>query len=181
MQRDFPYNLTVIFFHNVGIKVERDGPTGRIHLSQKRYIEEQLEKFNMKDVKTVTTPIEPNMKITKAMQSTTDDERCKMKNQPYRKLIGGLIYLSNATRPDIAFAASTLSRFCSDPGEEHWLVAKKVLRYLKATFNHGITYSKNNEGIKAYSDSDWAGDIDECRSCSGNVLIFLEVQSAGNQ
>ena len=156
----------------LGIKVERDGPTGRIHLSQKRYVEELLKKFNMEDVKTVTTPIEPNMKITKAMQPTTDDERYKMKTRPYRELVGGLIYLSNATRPDIAFAARTLSRFCSDPGEEHWLVAKNVLRYLKATLNHGITYSKNDEGIKAYSDSDWAGDIDDRRSCSGNVLIL---------
>jgi len=38
-----------------------------------------------------------------------------MQKRPYRKLVGGLIYLANATRPDIAYAANVLSRFCTDP------------------------------------------------------------------
>jgi len=86
----------------------------------------------MEDAKPVSTPLDPNLKITKDMCPTTEDERREMTKRPYRELIGGLIYLANATRPDIAFAASALSRFCSDPGNEHWIIAKRVLRYLKA-------------------------------------------------
>ena len=95
-----------------------------------------------------------------------------MKNCPYRELIGSLICLANATRPDIAFAASTLSRFCSNPGREHWLFASRILRYLKMTSDYGITYVKSDEKLKAFSDSDWAGDIDDRRSCLGNVLTL---------
>ena len=156
----------------LGINVEREGPTEKIRLSQKKYINDLLEEFNMIKAKTVSTPIEPNIKISKNMCPVTIDERKEMENCPYRELIGSLIYLANATRPDIAFAASTLSRFCSNPGREHWLFAKRILRYLKMTSDYGITYVKSDEKLKAFSDSDWAGDIDDRRSCLGNVLTL---------
>lgn len=156
----------------LGINVQRDGATGKIRLSQKKYIEDLLQKFNMEGAKSVSTPIESNLKMTKEMCPSTDEERNEMKNRPYRELIGGLIYLSNATRPDIAFAANVLSRFCSDPGRDHWLIAKRVLRYLKATSDYGITYVSDAESLKAYTDSDWAGDVDDRKSCSGNVLML---------
>jgi len=156
----------------LGINVRREGETGKMHLSQKKYIEELLEKFDMKHAKTASTPMDPNLKITKEMCPTTEDERLEMKNRPYRELIGGLIYLANATRPDIAFAASMLSRFCTNPGKDHWITAKRVLRYLKATSHYGITYTKDGRRLRAYTDSDWAGDIDDRRSCSGNVLML---------
>lgn len=70
--------------------------------------------------------IEPNIKITKEMGPTSEVEREEMKNRPYRELIDGLNYLANATRSDIAFATSKLSRFCTDPGKTHWLLAKHV-------------------------------------------------------
>ncbi|XP_076658375.1 uncharacterized protein LOC143362255 [Halictus rubicundus] len=95
-----------------------------------------------------------------------------MKNRPYRELVGGLIYLSNATRPDLSFAASALSRFCSNPGITHWKMAKRTLRYIQHTINYGITYTKSNQTMKAFCDSDWAGDVDDRRSCSGNVVIL---------
>jgi len=48
-------------------------------------------------------------------------------NNP-RELVGGLIYLANAMRPDIAFAVSTLSCFCANPGMSTG-IAKRVLKY----------------------------------------------------
>lgn len=106
------------------------------------------------------------------MSPTSEDEREEMKNRPYRELVGGLIYLANATRPDIAFAASTLSRFCTDPGGLHWSLAKRVLRYLKGTSHYKIKYIKDQNALKAYTDSDWAGDTDDRKSCTGNVIIL---------
>ncbi|CAK9827765.1 Retrovirus-related Pol polyprotein from transposon TNT 1-94 [Anthophora retusa] len=156
----------------LGICVQREGTTGKIHLSQEKYIKELIKKFNMEEAKATHTPIESNTKITKEMGPTTEEERREMLHRPYRELVGGLIYLANATRPDIAFAASTLSRFCSDPGKMHWILAKRVLRYLIETSHYKITYCKDGENLKAYTDSDWAGDTDDRRSCTGNVLIL---------
>lgn len=127
----------------LGINVEGEGLTGSIRLSQKKYIEELIAKFNMEDAKTISTPLEVNIKITKEASPRSEDERAEMKNRPYRELVGGIIYLANATRPDIAFAASILSRFSTNPGELHWMMAKRVLRYLKGTSHYGIKYTKN--------------------------------------
>lgn len=43
---------------------------------------------------------------------------------------------------------------------------------LKATSHYGITYTKDEERLRAYSDSDWAGDVDDRKSCSDNVLTL---------
>ena len=64
----------------LGINVEREGPTEKIRLSQKKYINDFLEEFNMTKAKTVSTPIEPNVKISKNMCSVTIDERKEMEN-----------------------------------------------------------------------------------------------------
>ncbi|XP_039309655.1 secreted RxLR effector protein 161-like [Solenopsis invicta] len=97
-----------------------------------------------------------------------------MSNRPYRELVGSLIYLANATQPDIAFAAVTLSRFCSDPGEAHWSYAKRILRYLKGTSHYSIKYIKNEDKFTAYTDFNWAGDENDGKSCTGNVVILAD-------
>lgn len=156
----------------LGMNIERDGPTGSMRLTQKRFIIDLLTKFGMKESKAVATPIESNTMLTKNMKPQTEEERTDMENKPYRELIGGLIYLANATRPDLAFASSALSRFRADPGPMHWKLAKRMLRYLRETMEYGITYTKNNKMLYAYVDSDWAGDVDDRKSCSGNVVML---------
>lgn len=84
----------------------------------------------------------------------SEEEQIDMKHRPYRELIGGLIYLANATRPDIAFAASTLSQFSTNPGRVHWLLAKRVLKYLKGILHYTINYVKSKDNLIAYTDSD---------------------------
>jgi len=156
----------------LGIDVERNEVTGSIKLSQKKYIEELLSRFNMQDSKAVTTPIESNTKISKQLGPKNNEERIEIQKKPYKELIGGLVYLANATRPDIAYAAATLSRFSSDPGKAHWILAKRVLRYLKGTSIYAIEYKKDNKKLMAYADSDWAGDIDDRKSCTGNLVML---------
>jgi len=58
----------------LGINVERQGLTGSIRLSQRKYTEELIAKFNMENAKTVSTPIEVNTKITKEMSPKSEEE-----------------------------------------------------------------------------------------------------------
>lgn len=123
----------------------------------------------MEGAKISSTPLELKIKITKEMGPSSEAEREEMKDRPYRELIGELNYLANATRLDIAFAASTLSRFCTDPGEKHWFLTKRVLWYLKGTKHYGI---KSLEDVTAYVDSDWTGDVDDRKFCTGSLITL---------
>lgn len=58
------------------------------------------------------------------------------------------------------------------PTEAHLMAIKRVLRYIKGTVMFGLFYEKgNHEELKAYNDSDFAGDINRGRSTSGYVLM----------
>ena len=85
----------------------------------------------------------------------------------FRSLVGNLLYLT-ATRPDVMFAASLLSRFMHYPSHLHLGVAKRVLRYLQGTVKLGIKYFRNIEvKLIGHCDSDWGGYIDDMKSMSG--------------
>ena len=77
--------------------------------------------------------MEENIKLSIRMSPADAEGKALMAKVPYRELIGKLIYLAVATRPDISYAIGVLCRFVENPGPEHWGAAKRVLRYLKGT------------------------------------------------
>lgn len=54
-----------------------------------------------------------------------------MADKPYAQLIGSLMYLAVATRPDLSKAVGVLARFTANPMRKHWEAAIRVCRYLK--------------------------------------------------
>jgi hypothetical protein len=50
-----------------------------------------------------------------------------MANKPYCKLIGALTWISITSHPEIAFTATHLAQFNSNPGEAYWKAGKTVL------------------------------------------------------
>ncbi|XP_060195157.1 secreted RxLR effector protein 161-like [Lycium barbarum] len=101
----------------------------------------------MVNCKVVATPMNINEKLC-------HDDGTEMDNATYfRSLVGGLNYLSH-TRPDIAFSVGVVSRFMHSPSKLHLGAAKRILRYIAGTTDHGIWYSK-------------AGSIDDRKSTSG--------------
>uniref|UniRef100_A0A0A9X0C4 Copia protein n=1 Tax=Lygus hesperus TaxID=30085 RepID=A0A0A9X0C4_LYGHE len=146
--------------------VEVDQKDGSITLSQTKYIEDLLLNYNMQDAKPVRAPMEAGIKLS------VPDPSKKPCDVPYQSLIGSLMYLSIATRPDIAHAISYLSQFNSRYSNEHWVAAKRVLRYLKGTKNLGIRYTKTGEPITGFADADWASCTIDRRSYTGYVFKY---------
>jgi hypothetical protein len=89
----------------------------------------------------------------------------------YRHIVGALQYCT-LTRPDIAFSVSQLCQHIHAPTSSHWSAAKRILRYLKGTIDHGLAYIKGNLNLMAYCDSDWDGSPDDWRSTLG-LGVFL--------
>src|SRR6201996_2708866 len=84
---------------------------------------------------------------------------------PYCSLVGSLMYLSVATRPDISYAVGRLSSFLDCYCLEHWDTAIRVLHYLKGTATYGLTLGGQNPlSLIGYSDSDYANCVDTSRS-----------------
>ena len=99
-----------------------------------------------------------------------------MKSKPYARLVGSLMYAQVCTRPDLAFAVGMLSRFQSNPGPEHWVAGKKVLRYLKKTKSYMLVYKKSKElKVEGFTDSDFAGNYPHhSKSTSGYVFMMSQ-------
>jgi hypothetical protein len=87
-------------------------------------------------------------------------------------MIGSLMYLASATRPDISFAVRKLSRFTSNLGDDHWHALERVMHYLVGTMDYMIHYSRYPAVLEGYSDATWISDMDEMYAMSGYVFTF---------
>eukprot|EP00253_Pinus_taeda_P025700 PITA_25700 len=65
-----------------------------------------------------------------------------------------------------------VNKYMVNPGKEHWLAVKWVLRYLRGTSDYCITYNRGSEFVCRYVDSDFAGGLDKRRSTSGYVFTL---------
>ena len=88
------------------------GANGGVTLSQTHYVEKMLSRFGYINSKPALTPYDASLVLRKNNRIMVDQLR-------YSQIIGSLMYLASATRPDIAYAVSKLSRFVSNPGSEH--------------------------------------------------------------
>ena len=96
-----------------------------------------------------------------------------MKAFTYASAVGSLQYAQVCTRPDLAFVTGILGRYQSNPGQAHWIMVKKALRYVQGTKGLMLTYRKSDSlEIEGYSDADFAGDIDDRKSTSGYVFTL---------
>lgn len=89
----------------------------------------------------------------------------------YRSMVGALQYLT-FTCLDLAFSVHQLCQFMSNPTSTHLEAAKRVLRYVKGTLNHGINISPGPLTLTTFSDADWAEGLIDCRFTTG-LLVFL--------
>ena len=122
----------------------------------------------MFDCKLVSTSVNQAVKL---VASEDADDVC---DQPmYQAIVGCLLYLATKTRPDIAYAVSSVARFSAKPNKLHWIAVKRILRYLKGTIQFGLNYRRDAPSvITGYSDADWAEDTSDRKSTSGYVFMM---------
>jgi hypothetical protein len=136
-----------------------------ITLSQSHYVEKVLSHFGFIDSKPSPTPYDPSVTLRKNKKIARDQLR-------YSQIIGSLMYLASAIRPDISFIVCKLSRYMSNPGNDHWHALERVLCYLKGTMSFGIHYSGHPAVLEGYSDANWISDIDQIYATSGYVFTL---------
>jgi len=95
----------------LGIHVDRDPATGNIILSQKAYCEQMLDRFNMSKCIPVLTILLPELMLSSDNCPTITQEAKEMKNIPYYKALGSLMWLQVATWLDLFYTVNILSCF----------------------------------------------------------------------
>ena len=157
----------------VGYEITRLREKKVILLTQEAYIKKMLQDYHMEDCNGVATPTDVNVKLCLNLCPRKVEERDSMDAYPYREMVGSLMFSAVTVRLDIAFAVQQLAQFTENPGMDHWIAAKRVLRYLKKTIDQGILLgSAPSDALTGYCDSDWGGSPDTGRSTSG-ILFTL--------
>jgi len=155
----------------LGIEVKRDREARTISLSQSAYIKSILRRFNFDELKPVSTPMEPYLKLSASQSPTTAEEFAAMRDIPYRESIGSLMYASLGTRPDITYAVARLSKFLENPGSAHWQASMRVFRYLKGTVDWWLTYGDREEKLTGWVDADGSQEEDR-RAITGYAFLI---------
>jgi len=161
----------------LGMEITRDREQGVVYLSQRHYLKKVLRRFGMDDnTKPVSTPLAPHFKLSAVLSPSNEEEEKCMVHVPYASVVGSLMYAMVCTRPDISHAVSMVSRYMHNPGKKHWEAAKWILRYIKGTVNLGLKFERNRKNVErflvGYTDSDFAGDLDNRRSTTGYVFTM---------
>ena len=171
----------------LGINLIRDG--NDIIINQEDKIIKLAEKYKLstrkddvrgdKEHRPILTPFDMAVKISKWMTGAKSlrskyahmtDEAIE---KEYRSLLGTLNHIGVSTRPDIAYAVSILSKYLNRPSIYHLHAAKRIIRYLYTTRSCGIRFrSGGGFNLKTYTDSDWAGEVDERKSHTGVVITL---------
>ena len=132
----------------IGMEIQIEGK--QVLLTMHSYIQQLLEQYKLNDAKTKRTPGTPGDKMSNSNEKI-----------PFRELLGRLTFISNVIRPDITFEVIKQSRNMNNYDRRNFEEVKRIIRYLKGTMSHGITYYSSNKDemeITVYSDSGYAGD-----------------------
>jgi len=164
MKNEFEMTNLELLRYFLGIEVHqsKDG----MFVSQSKYANNVLKIFNMVKCKVAPTPVMMGLKLSKE-----DDGSC-VDPTLLKRMVGSLMYLT-ATRPNIMYGISLISRFMESPKDSHWQADKRILRYVSGTKDFGILYFTSDDlSLVGYTDSDCGGSIDDRKNTSGYAFHF---------
>jgi hypothetical protein len=154
----------------LGNKIIRDRSNRILEINQGHYaleILKQADAYGLTKIYPTQLPMDQTLKLSK-------NEGEQVRGTEFRSLIGGLMYLCQWTRPDLAFSVSELAKYMSNPSQLHWDALHRVLRYLKGTFDLGIRFYGKNSQIS------YDGEIYFINKTPNTLSMFVDAAYANN-
>ena len=153
---------TLLYFLGLQVSIS----SYSIHLSQHKYIQDLLLRASLLDCSPASTP----MSTTTSLSLYAGDPL--LDPYTYQSIVGALEYCT-ITRLDISFAVNKVCQYMHAPTNYHWLVVKRILRYIKGTIKHGINFQASSDlSLTCYSDTDCASSPENRKSTSGYCIFF---------
>ncbi|KAH9670456.1 hypothetical protein KPL70_016992 [Citrus sinensis] len=159
----------------LGMQIHRDRNNMKIWLSQKNYLKKILRCFNMQDCKSISTPLPVNFKLSSSMCPSNEAERKEMSRVPgsSQSIHGESWWRAFDSCEEGSEIHQRNLRCCmANPGGEHLIAVKRVLRYIKGTSDVALCYGGSEFTVRGYIDSDFAGDFDKRKSTTGYVFTL---------
>ena len=118
-----------------------------------------LFKFGMTDCKSISIPLDRNVKLHPNSGQACDTTR-------FRQIVESLIYLT-ITPSDLSYSVCLISQYMSQPKAEHLQCVQRILRYVSSMKDRALLYRTGiAEQLVGYTDADWAGNTGDRRSTS---------------
>jgi hypothetical protein len=142
----------------LGMEISRDRENKVLKISQRKYLEACLKRFDLENLHSVTTPgyigdLHDNNGAL--LDTPLDVQDTKL----YQQMVGCLLYASICTRFDILLSISRCARSMVAPTRDSQLRVKRIFQYIIGTLDYGITYKASDMSnvLTCYSDSDFGG------------------------
>ena len=126
----------------------------------------------MQDSKKGLLPTRHGIILSKEQCPKTPLEEEDMRRIPYVAVVGSLMYAMLCTSLDICYAVGIVSRYQSNPGMDHWIAVKHILKYLRRTRDYMLVYSGGDLNPIGYTDSDFQSDKDSRKLTSGSIFTL---------
>jgi hypothetical protein len=119
---------------------------------QAKYTKDLIKRFNMTELKPVSTLMSSTSSIGPDEDGETVDQR------EYISMIGSLNLA--ATRSDIQFIVELCACFQASPRSSHRMAVQRIFRYLKHTSEFGICYSASSSlDLVGFSNANFVGCV----------------------
>jgi hypothetical protein len=164
MESEFQMSMMgeLIFFLGIQVKQTKQGT----FVHQAKYTNDLMKKFNMAELKLVSTPMSSIVLLGPDEDGKVVDQR------KYRSIIGSLLYLT-VTRSYTQFIVGLCTRLQTSPRSWHRTIVQRVFRYLKHTPEFGIWYSASSSlDLVGFFDADFTGCGIDRKSTSGTCHFF---------
>jgi hypothetical protein len=157
----------------VGLRIIRDRNLRTITISQLPYIQRVLEMKGWENLKGVGSPLDVNIKYDLDAPEIEEKEK-----EEYLELVGSAQWVSNNTRPDVAYAANHLGRHRQKPTRQHADQLKRVWRYISGTKKLGLILGGKLDlsdlDLWLHCDASWADDPISRKTTAGHIIYAGE-------
>lgn len=157
----------------LSVNITRDREKGLLFMNQTDSITRILKEYGMEECNPCSTPMSIGSTPVADMSPKSKEELEWLSKLPYQNVIGSLMYLLQMTRPDLAYTVSTMSRYNTCYGQEHWKVLKRTLRYLQGTKDYKLCFSRDgNQKLLGHCDATWGCDLRDGKSVTGFIFTL---------
>ncbi|XP_052487949.1 secreted RxLR effector protein 161-like [Gossypium raimondii] len=132
-----------------------------------------LKRSGVQSCRPGDTPAAKGDKFSLTQCPKSNLEIQEMQKIPHTSPVGSLMYVQVCMCPNIMYIFGMLGRYLSNLSIDHWITAKRVMRYLQRPKDYMLTYKRSNLlEVVGYSDSDFARYQDSRKSASSYIYLL---------